>query len=79
MRAARYGIANNEKHGGMEDALMDFVSATESRDAALMETTTADANLTTQLRHQEDQIRSLQADMCNIKVLTAVKTTGDAP
>ena len=63
------------KHGEMEETFMNFVSATAERDAAFTELTTTDTNLTTQLRQQEDQILDLQADMCNLKVLAAVKTT----
>ena len=59
----------------MKELFMDFSSVTAERDSAFTELTTSNVNLTTQLRHQEDQIWSLQSDMCNIKVSAAAKTT----
>ena len=77
--AARYGSTNNVKHGEMEDELMNFASETEARDTELTELTTTNTNLTTQFRQKEDQIWSLQAEMCNLKVSEAVQTNGHAP
>ena len=59
----------------MKELFMDFSSVTAERDSAFTELTTSNVNLTTQLRHQEDQIWSLQSDMCNLKVSAAAKTT----
>ena len=72
---AGYGSSYNIQHGDMEDDFMNFSSATAACDAAFTELTTTNGNLYTQLRHQDDQVRSLQAVLCNIKVATATKTT----
>ena len=50
---------------------------TAARDAAIMEMKTTNGNLTTQLRQKDNQIRALQADMRNIKVAEAARTTED--
>ena len=57
----RPGSANNVKHDEMEDAIMNFASATAARDAAFNEMTKTNGNLSTQLGQQEYQILSLQA------------------
>ena len=58
--SAVYESINNEKHGKMEDAFMNFSSATASWDAVFTEMTRTNGNLYTQLRQQEEQIRALQ-------------------
>ena len=58
-----YGSANNVKHVKMEDAFVNFVSATASRDAAFTKLTKTNGNLSTQLMHPEDQIWELQAEL----------------
>ena len=73
--AADYSSVNNVKHGEMEDAFMHFASETAVRDAAFTELTTTNGNLSTQLRHQKDQIRALQAELCNLKVAAETRTT----
>ena len=60
----------------MEDTFINFASATAARDAAFTEITTKNAKLTTQIRQKEDKIWSVQADMCNLKVVAAAQTTG---
>ena len=72
--AAEYRSENNVKHGEMKELFMDFSSVTAERDSAFTELTTSNVNLTKQLRHQEDQIWSLQADMCNLKLLAAQRS-----
>ena len=52
---------------------MNFMSTTEARDAAFTELTTVNGNLSTKLRHQEDQIRASQAKLCNLKVSAAMR------
>ena len=42
-----YDSANNVKHGEMEDAFMNFASATSARDAAFTKMTTTNDNLST--------------------------------
>ena len=68
---AGYGSANNVKHGEMEDSFMNFVSATAARDAAFIKLTMRNGNLSTQWRQQEDQIRYLQSELCNLKIAAA--------
>ena len=60
--SAGYGSINNVKHGEMEDFFIDFALVTTARDADFTKLTTTNANLSTRLRHQEDQIRALQVD-----------------
>ena len=69
--AAGYGSSNNVKHIVMEDSSMHLASATEARDAAFTKLTKTNGNLSTKLRQQEDQIRALQAKLCNLKVAAA--------
>ena len=69
------GSANNVKYGEMEYAFMNFVLATADQDAAFTELTTTNRNLSTQLRQQEDHIWAPQAELCNLKVASAMKTT----
>ena len=66
--ATGYGSFNNVKHGEMEDAFMNFASAMADRDVAFTKLTTKNGNLSTQLIHQDDQITTLQAELCNLKV-----------
>ena len=66
--AAEYRSENNVKHGEMKELFMDFSSVTAERDSAFTELTTSNVNLTKQLKQKEDQIWSLQTDMCNLKV-----------
>ena len=73
--AAGYGSVNNIKYDKMEDAFVNFVSATAARDAAFTKLTKTNGNLSTQLMHQEDQIRELQAELWNLKVAAAAQTT----
>ena len=63
-----YGSANNVKHSEMEDALMNFASSKSERDTAFTKLTTTHDNLYTKLRQQEDQIRALKAELCNLEV-----------
>ena len=51
-----YGSANNIKHGDMDDAFMNFLSAAAAQDTDLAKAKTNNVNLSTQLRKQEDQI-----------------------
>ena len=60
---AGYSSANNVKHGEMEDTFMNFALENESHDAAFTKLTKTNGNLSTQLMHQEDQIRELQAEL----------------
>ena len=39
-----------------------------ARDVAFTKLTTKNGNLSTQLIHQDDQITTLQAELCNLKV-----------
>ena len=55
-RISGCGSPNNLKHGEMEDAFMNFASATSARDAAFTKLTTTNGNFLTQLRQQKDQI-----------------------
>ena len=59
----------------MEDTFMNFASVTAARDAAFTKLTTTHGNLSTQFIHQEDQIQSLQAEFCNLKVAAITLTT----
>ena len=68
-----YGSDNNVKHGEMEDSLIDFTLATAAYDAAFTKMTTANGNLSTQLRQQEDQIQALQMDIWNLKLAAVTK------
>ena len=63
------------KHGGMEDAFMNFVLATAAHDAAFTEQPMTNVNLSMKLRHQRDQIRALQSGICNLKLVSATRTT----
>ena len=67
--AARYGSANNVKHGEMEDAFMSFASATAAQDAYLTKITMTNGNRSTKLRHNEYHIQDLQAELCNLKLV----------
>ena len=60
--AAGYGSANNEKHGKMRDAFMNFASSTAARDAAFTKLTTTNGTLSTQSRQQDYQIQALQSE-----------------
>ena len=46
-----------------------------ARDASFTELTTKNVNFKMQIRHQEDQIQELKAEMCNLKVAAAKQTT----
>ena len=67
--ATGYGSFNNVKHGEMEDAFMNFALAMAARDVAFTKLTTKNGNLSTQLIHQDDQITTMQAELCNLKVV----------
>ena len=54
--AVGYGSDINVKHGEIEDAFMNFASATASRGTAFTNITMTNGNLSTQLRQQEDKI-----------------------
>ena len=71
--APGYGSVNSIKNGEIQDAFMDFESATASRDSAFTKITTTNFNLSTQLRQHKDQIRSLRSKLCNLKVAAAIK------
>ena len=51
--AAGYGSTNSVKHGKMEDALLNFASATSARDENFTNITASNDNLYTHLRQQE--------------------------
>ena len=55
----------------MGDVIIDFVLETAARDAAFTKMTTMSGNLSNQLRQKEDQIRVMQAKICNLKVKAA--------
>ena len=57
--AAGYGTANYVKYGKIEDAFMNFASATAARGAYFTNITTMNGNLSTQLRYKEGHIRAL--------------------
>ena len=59
----------------MEDALKNVGSAMSEINAAFMELTTTNGKFKMQLRQEEDHIRSLQSEMCNLKVATSTQTT----
>ena len=63
------------KHCEIEDYFMNFALATTAWDAAFIELTTTDGNLSTQLRQQEDHIQAFQAELCNLKVAAATLST----
>ena len=46
-----------------------------ARDASFTELTTKNVNFKMQIRHQEDRIQELKAEICNLKVAAAKKTT----
>ena len=71
--AVGYGSDINVKHGEIEDAFMNFASATASRGTAFTNITMTNGNLSTQLRQQEDKIWALQAELCNLKVAAEMK------
>ena len=73
--AAGYGRSNNIKHGEMEDAFMNFASATAAQDTYFTDMTTTNDNLSTQLRQREDHIWALQEKLWNLKVVVATQTT----
>ena len=54
----------------MEYAFMNFLLETASWDAALTDQTTTNGKLLNESRKQEYQIKYLQEEMCNLKVLT---------
>ena len=66
--AAGYGSNNNVKHGKMKITFMNLGSTEEACDSAFTKLTTANGNMYTELRCQEDHIWELQAEICNIKV-----------
>ena len=68
-----YGSANNVKHSEMEDSFMNFASATATRYSEFTKLKTTSGNFSTQLRQQEDQIRALQAKLCQLKVAAATR------
>ena len=53
---AVYWNANNIKHGELEDAFTDFVSATAAQDEAFTKLTITKGNLFTNLRQKEGHI-----------------------
>ena len=59
----------------MEDAFMNFASATAAWDSAFTDLTTTNGNLSTHLRQKEDHILSLKSQLCNLKVLAATRAT----
>ena len=59
----------------MEDYFMNLTSTPEARDAEFTKLTTKNVNMYTQLRQQENQIRALQAELCNLKVKAETRTT----
>ena len=54
---------------------MNFALATAALDAAFTKLTTTKNNLYTQLRQQEDRIHTMQAELCNLKVVEATQIT----
>ena len=53
---------------------MNFTSAMAARDVAFTKLTTTTRNLSIQLRHQEDHIQALQAELCNLEVVESMQT-----
>ena len=72
--ATGYRSAKNVKHSEMEDAFMNFASDTAARYAVFTEMMTKNVNLSTQSRQQEDKIQVFQAELCNLKVVSATQT-----
>ena len=56
----------------MEDYFMNYTSAIETRDTAFTYTK-MDVNLSTQFRQKEYQIRALQAELRNLKVVAVTR------
>ena len=54
---------------------MNFESAAAARGVAFTDLTTTNGNLSTQLRQQEDHIKSLQAELFNLKVAAETRIT----
>ena len=73
--AACYNNTNNIKHDEMEDAFMNFASATIAWDAAFTNLATANCNMSTKLRQQGGQIQELQEKLCNLKVESETRDT----
>ena len=73
--ATGYGITNNVKYGEMEDAFMSFALATVVRNADPTNMMTTNGKFPNQSRHQEDRIRALQAELCNLKLAAATRTS----
>ena len=73
--AAGCSSANNVKHGEIEDAFMNFASATAENDAAFTELTKTTGNMSTQLRLQEDHIWAIHVELCNLKLASETQTT----
>ena len=68
----KYESDNNVKHGKIEHSFMNFFSATAASNADFTKMTTTNGSLYTQLR-QEEQILSLQAELCNLDVASATQ------
>ena len=66
--AVGYDSAKNVKHSEIADAFMNFAPATAAHDAAFTELTTTNRNMSRKSRQQEDQIRALQVELCNLKI-----------
>ena len=63
------------KRGEMEDTFVNFVLATAAHDAEFTKLTTTTRNQSKKLRLQEDHIRKLQVELCNLKLAAATQTT----
>ena len=59
----------------MEDTYMNFALTTAAQDENFNKLTTINGNLSTQFSNQEDQIRALQAELCNLKVAASNRPT----
>ena len=71
---ASYGSANNANHSKIEDDSTNFALDISARDAAFTKIKTTNDNLPTQLRHQEDQILYLKAELYNLNLAAATRT-----
>ena len=59
----------------MEDSFKNFTSVIEAQDADFTKLAIINRNLSTQARHQQDHFWYLQAQLCNLKVAAATRTT----